>query len=149
MTRLVEESGCSMTGMPEDFGSSAMASFRRSCTRCRASMRSVPILKSSTTCESPVTDEERTYSTPGTPRSWSSMGIVMSSSTSMAVMPGPSVWISTLGGANSGKTSTGIFRSCWVPKTNSVAAMASTRKRNRRLEPMIQLNIDHPLPGRG
>lgn len=70
----------------------------------------------------------------------------MSSSTSMAVMPGPSVWISTLGGANSGNTSTGIFCSCWVPKTNSIAAMASTRKRNLRLEPMIQVNIDHSIP---
>ena len=71
----------------------------------------------------------------------------MSSSTSVEVMPGPSVWISTLGGANSGNTSTGILRSCWVPKTNSVAAMASTRKRNLRLEPMIQVNIHRSPPG--
>jgi len=69
MTRLVEDRGWSITGMPEDLGSSAIASFRRSCTRWRAAMRSVPILKSSTTCDSPVTDEERTYWTPGTPRS--------------------------------------------------------------------------------
>jgi hypothetical protein len=91
MTRLVDDSGCNITGMPEDLGNSAMASFRRSLTRWRASIRSEPILKSSTTCDSPVTDDERTYSTPGTPRIWPSIGIVMSSSTSLAVMPGPSV----------------------------------------------------------
>src|SRR5207245_6651455 len=47
----------------------------------------------------------------------------------------------TLGGANSGKTSTGILRSCPVPKTSSATAAANTRNLNFRLEPMIQVNI--------
>src|SRR4030065_491039 len=56
MTRLVDERGWSITGMPDDCGSSAIASFTRSCTRCRASISSVPILKRSTTCDSPNKD---------------------------------------------------------------------------------------------
>ena len=130
MTRLVDESGCSMTGMPADCGSSAMAILRRSCTRCRATRRSVPGLKSITTCDSAPPEEERMTSMPGTPRSESSMGMVISSSTSVEVMPGPSVWISIFGGANSGNTSTGILRSCCEPKATSAAAAATTRKRN-------------------
>ena len=144
MTRLVDDSGCSMTGMPDDCGSSAIASLRRSCTRWRASIRSVPILKSSTTWDRPTTDDERTYSTPGMPRSWSSIGIVISSSTSVDVMPGPSVWISTFGGANSGNTSIGIRCSCWVPNVSKAMAAANTRKRNFRLDPIIQRNISAP-----
>ena len=37
------------------------------------------------------------------------------------------------------------LRSCWPPKTSNAAAAASTRKRNFRLEPMIQVNITRPL----
>ena len=44
-------------------------------------MRSVPGLKSITICESPTTDEERITSIPGVPRSASSIGMVISSST--------------------------------------------------------------------
>src|SRR6266480_6805021 len=47
-------------------------------------------------------------------------------------------------GANS-KTSTGILRSCPVPKTSSATAAASTKSLNLRLEPMIQLNIQQIL----
>src|SRR5436189_4416434 len=49
MTRLVDESGCSMIGMPEDCGRSANAMLRGSCTRCRAHLRSVPGLERGTT----------------------------------------------------------------------------------------------------
>ena len=50
-----------------------------------------------------------------------SSGIVTSDSTSAADKPIAEVWISTRGGANSGKTSTGIVRSCCTPK-NIIAA---------------------------
>src|SRR5439155_404337 len=124
-------------------------SFTRSCTRCRASMRSVPILNRTVTCERARTDEERITSTFGMPLSASSMGIVIISSTSAAVIPGPSVWISTFGGANSGKTSTGILRSSWLPKTSKAAASANRRNRNLKLEPTTQRNINLPPdPGR-
>jgi len=151
MTRLVDDSGARIQGMPEDEGSSATAMLMRSCTRWRASMRSVPILNRSTICDSPSTEEERMTSTFGTPRSESSRTVVMRFSTSAAVMPTPSVWISTLGGANSGKTSTGMRRICCVPNTRSAPASARTRKRNLRLEPMIQRNINAlpAAPSRG
>ncbi len=149
MTRLVDDSGCRMIGMPADCGRLEIPSFTRSCTRCRASMRSVPILNRTVTCERARTDEERITSTFGMPLSASSMGIVIISSTSAAVIPGPSVWISTFGGANSGKTSTGILRSSWLPKTSKAAASANRRNRNLRLEPTAQRNINLPPdPGR-
>jgi hypothetical protein len=141
MTRLVEDSGCSMMGMPADCGRSAIASARRSWTSCRAFRTSVPILKISRIADRPVVDWERMTSRLGVPRSVSSIGAVMSSSTSIAVMPMPSVWISTSGGANSGNTSTGILRSSLAPKATMIAAAATMRKRNFKLEPMIQLNI--------
>ena len=60
ITRLVDDKGESITGMPDDCGNSAIASFRRSDRRCRASMRSVPILNMTVICDNPTTDEERT-----------------------------------------------------------------------------------------
>lgn len=77
---------------------------------------------------------------PGVPRRASSIGIVMSSSISADVMPFPSVCTSTLGGANSGKTSTGMRRSSSGPKTSSAAYAGRTRKRNLRLERTSQAN---------
>ena len=65
----------------------------------------------------------------------------MSSSTSAVVIPMPSVWISTRGGANSGKTSTGKSLTALEPTTTIATASAMMRKRNFRLAPMIQRNI--------
>ena len=74
--------------------------------------------------------------------------MVISSSTSAVVIPMPSVWISTSGGANSGKTSTGMSRRRLSPSANIAAATATTRKRNFRLDPMIQRNMSEtPLSG--
>ena len=95
----------------------------------------------------PVTDLERRISSSGVPLSSSSRGRVISSSTSDAVMPMPSVWISTKGGANSGKTSTGMERIRSMPKYISAAAMATTRKRNFKLDPTIQRIIAVNLSG--
>ena len=148
ITRLVEDSGCRISGSPAERGSSAMASLMRSCTRWRAVIRSVPGLKSITTCDRPTTEEERITSMPGMPRSASSIGIVISSSISELVMPRPSVCTSTLGGANSGNTSTGMRRSSSVPKAMSAVASASTRNRYFRLELMIQENTDSPSVSR-
>ncbi len=77
--------------------------------------------------ESPGTDLERRMSSPGVPRRWSSKGMVTKFSTSSADMPRAMVWISTLGGANSGKTSTSIVRSCWDPNTSNAAEAAINR----------------------
>ena len=68
-----------------------------------------------------------------------SSGTVMNSSTSAAESPSVGVWISTRGGANSGKTSTRASpRSSSAPKTISAAAASTTRCRNLRLDATIQ-----------
>src|SRR5207244_6759147 len=108
---------------------------------------SVPTLKMIRTADRPTTDLDRMISRSGVPRSCSSIGTVINSSTSFAVMPMPSVWISTMGGANSGKTSTGMERSRSAPKYIIAAAAAITRNRNFRLDPTIQRIIAVNLPG--
>ena len=62
-----------------------------------------------------------------------SIGVGDELSTSAAVRPRQAVWIWTRGGANSGNTSTGIFRSAPMPNSIIATATATTRKRNRRL----------------
>src|SRR5215213_4459453 len=94
-------------------------------------------------CERSITDLERISSSPGIPFSWFSSGVVISSSTCCEELPTAIVWISTIGGANSGKTSTSALRVSPMPKTMSAAAANSTNHRNRRLDPTIQ-RIRHP-----
>src|SRR5918995_4365461 len=94
-------------------------------------------------CERSMTDLERISSSPGSPFSWSSSGIVISSSTCSEELPTAMVWISTIGGANSGKTSTSALRVSPMPKTISAAAAKSTSHRNRKLNPTIQ-RISNP-----
>ena len=48
MTRLVDDSGCSMTGGAAQVGSVGVTAAMRSCTSCRALSRSVPGSKIST-----------------------------------------------------------------------------------------------------
>src|SRR6266550_7390533 len=86
----------------------------------------------------PVTDWERIALSHGTPASNSSVFRVTRLSTSGAERPSASVWISAIGGENSGKTSTGISRSRVTPKTISIAARPTTRNRNCKLVPTIQ-----------
>src|SRR5215207_1679114 len=143
MTRLVEESGGIIQGGLAQVGRLGDASDRRSCTNCRASYRSVSLLKMSWICERSITDLERISSSPGIPFSWSSSGMVISSSTCSEELPTATVWISTIGGANSGKTSRSALRVSPMPKTISAAAAKSTSHRNRKLDPTIQ-RIRHP-----
>src|SRR5918994_3397258 len=143
MTRLVEERGGIIQGGLAQVGRLGDASDRRSCTNCRASYRSVSLLKRSSICERSETDLERISSSPGTPFSWSSSGMVISSSTCSEELPTAMVWISTIGGANSGKTSTSALRVSPMPKTISAAAAKSTSHRNRKLDPTIQ-RISNP-----
>src|SRR3712207_2470894 len=99
-------------------------------------------------CERSITDLERISSSPGIPLSWSSSGIVISSSTCLEELPIAMVWISTIGGANSGKTSTSALRVSPMPKTISAAAAKTTSHRNRKLDPTIQ-RIRHPYLSMG
>ena len=58
----------------------------------------------------PIEECERIWAISGMPCSDTSSGWVTSNSMSRAEKPGASVWTCTCGGANSGKTSTGIAR---------------------------------------
>src|SRR6478672_13848136 len=138
MTRLVDDSGCSITGGAAHVGNDGVALAMRSETSWRALSRSAPGAKRSTIEDSCSTDLERISSSPSTPLRASSSGTVTSSSTSDAVRPMQMVWISTFGGANSGKTSTEAVLS-WTPPNAIIAtAMATTKARNFRLNPTIR-----------
>src|ERR671916_1008710 len=143
MTRAVEDSGGIMKGGLAQVGRVGAAAVRRSCTNCRDSYRSTSLLKMSWICERSATDLERISSSPGIPFSWSSSGTVISSSTCSEELPIAMVWISTCGGANSGKTSTSALRVSPIPKTISAAAAKRTSHRNRKLDPTIQ-RISNP-----
>ncbi len=136
--RLVADNGWIMNGGAAHVGSVGVISATRSATSCRACSRSVPGLKIISICESWMTDLERMMSSPSTPARACSSGTVTRFSTSSADRPMQMVWISTFGGANSGKTSTGIARTWDVPKIINPAAAARTRKRNRRLRAMTR-----------
>src|SRR5262245_34998127 len=66
------------------------------------------------------------------------MGVEMRLSTSAVERPGASVWISTSGGANSGKTSSGVERMARTPKIIRATASATTMTRKRREVETIQ-----------
>jgi hypothetical protein len=134
--RLAVDSGCSMTGGLETLGR-AYAMLRRSCTSCRASIRSVPGSKTRRTDESPGSDLELMVSSHAVLARISSRLTVTSSSTSVAESPRASAWISTMVGLNSGRTSTGASRSRETPKTISAAASTTTRERNCKLNASI------------
>jgi hypothetical protein len=81
------------------------------------------------TDDRPSTDFERRVARPGTPLTTVSIGTVTRLSTSSVDRPGASVWISTIGGANSGKTSSGMSCPARSPSRTSRAAMARTSTR--------------------
>ena len=97
-----------MTGGAAHVGNVGVATARRSETNWRARMRSAPGSKMSVIDDNCGADLERNMSSPSTPLRASSRGMVTWASTSVEVSPTASVWTSTRGGANSGKTSTGI-----------------------------------------
>ncbi len=72
------------------------------------------------------------------PFSCSSIGTVISCSTSLDELPSAMVWISTRGGANSGNTSTLVCWTCAAPNTIAAVAAKITSHRNSRLFPTIQ-----------
>ena len=127
-----------MTGGAAQVGNVGITVARRSCTNCRARRTSVPGLKRSSIDDKSGIDLERMMSSPSTPLNACSSGTVTRDSTSSAESPRHGVWISTRGGANSGKTSTGMLGSCAMPKNIIAAAIASTMNRNFRLVPTIQ-----------
>ena len=88
-------------------GSRDASTESRSCTTCRGAIRSVPSLRIRTTDDSPSTDFDRIVFSPVVPFSAFSSGTLTRLSTSSVDSPGASVWTSTSGGANSGKTSSG------------------------------------------
>src|SRR5579859_2141474 len=138
MMRLVADLGGMMVGGAAQFGRVGRTMANFSCTSSRARKTSVPSLKIIWISESWDTDWERITSRPATPFSACSSGVVTTCSTSAGDRPTHSVWISTVGGANSGNTSTGVLRTCEIPPKTRAAPMATTRKRNFRLDATIQ-----------
>src|SRR3990172_1765069 len=148
ITRLVADSGWIITGGAAQVGSVGVTVPTRSATSCRAFSWSVPGLKYSVMDDSRGTDFERIVSRFGSPWSACSRGTVTSSSVSLADSPRVMVWISTRGGANSGKTSTGESRSCRMPMAISAAAPATTRNRNLMLDPTSQRIMAGGVPSK-
>ena len=140
-TRLVVDRGCRMTGGRATTGSRGVSKATRSCTICRTRMASLPVSSTSTTCDSPSTDFERTVFTPGRPFRASSMGTVTSDSTSSVERPGASVCTSTSGGANSGNTSSGAFWTAREPTTRRTTDRATTTTRRRTEVEMSQVSM--------
>src|SRR5690349_3767165 len=124
--------------MPADVGRLGIAIATRSFTCWRASRLSVPRLKKSVIADRPGTVFERITSRFGVEFSACSIGIVMSCSTSSVDIPRPSVCTSTNGGANSGKTSTGMFCTRVAPRAIMPTARATTMNRKCRLDLTIQ-----------
>src|SRR5262245_42824670 len=90
---------------------------------------SVPSWKMISTTERPWTDLERSTSSRGMPLTAYSMGSVTSCSISLGDRPGASVWMTTCGGANSGKTSRRARRAALTPSSSNSTARASTTTR--------------------
>ena len=132
MTRLVEESGASITGGLATDGRCPASVVRRSWTSWRASIKSVPSRKITTTDDRPRTLLDRSVFSSLTPFSAFSTGTVTRLSTSAVDRPGASVWISTSGGANSGKTSRGVCVAVRTPTMRSRTARAAATTRRRR-----------------
>src|SRR5262245_378436 len=148
MNRAVAERGCSMTGGPTSLGITPIISDRRSWTCCLAVMASAPCLKIILTDERSVTDLERRMLRSGMPDIACSSGMVTSASTSVGASPRHGVWISTIGGANSGNTSTRMSRIWSAPMQISATASARTMNRYFRLQPTIRRNMVGDLLGR-
>ncbi len=129
MMRLVADSGGMIHGGLAQVGRVGATCATRSVISCRALSSSVPRLKMSRIDESCETDFDLSSSRPSTPWSCSSIGTVISSSTSVDELPSAMVWISTCGGANSGKTSTFALGICVTP--NTIIAVAAKRTSHR------------------
>ena len=138
MIRLVADSAGIIHGGLAQVGMFGDTCETRSCTSWRARVSSVPFSKMSRIDDSWATDFDRISASPGRPLSASSIGTVTSDSTSDVELPRAMVWISTCGGANSGKTST--FDSGILASENAmnVPARKMTIQRKWRLRETIQ-----------
>src|SRR5947209_15384697 len=145
MTRLVADTGWSMAGGLAMFGN-INDMVRRSCTNCRACMRLVPGSKIIRMDDRPGTDLECMDCSHDVTLRNSSTSRVTMPSTSAADNPRASVCTSTMGGSNSGKTSTGILRNSVTPKSMVSAAITTTRNRSLWLDSMIERIITGVLP---
>jgi len=104
-TRLAADVGGTIAGAWTPCGSCPARVASRSPTSWRACRIPVPSRKVAVTTESPWIDSDRIDSRLPTPFTAASIGRVTSASTSSGESPDASVWMTTWGGANSGKTS--------------------------------------------
>ena len=129
MIRLVADAAGIIHGGLAHVGMFGTTCATRSWTSWRAFVSSVPFSKMSRIEDSWETDLERSSFRPGMPCRTSSIGTVTSSSTSAEELPRAIVWISTCGGANSGKTSTFAPGIETAPKTMRPVATKMTSQR--------------------
>ncbi len=101
----VEEVSGVMAGAATPSGMRPDRAASRSLTRWRTRSTSLPDRKAAVITDRPWMEVERRVSSPGRPPTATSTGWVTSTSTCSESRPGASVWIVTIGGANSGKTS--------------------------------------------
>ncbi len=101
----VEEVSGVMAGAATPSGMRPASAARRSLTRWRIRSTSLPGRNAAVITDRPWIEVERKVSRPGRPPTATSTGCVTSTSTCSESRPGASVWIVTVGGANSGNTS--------------------------------------------
>ena len=135
-----------MTGGRATAGSRLASTVSRSWTSWRARIRSLPSAKIRTTDDRPSTDFERSVLSPWVPFKAFSSGTEIIASTSSVESPGASVWISTSGGANSGKTSSGARCAARMPTTIRTIDRAITRTRSFSEVETIQFIMTVAVP---
>ena len=126
MVRLVEERGGMIHGGLAQVGMFGSTSPTRSWTSWRARRSSVPFSNTSLIDDSWATDLDCRRARPGMPFSASSIGTVISDSTSDVELPSAIVWISTCGSENSGNASTLASGTSETPSARMPSAMNRT-----------------------
>ena len=101
----------------------------------------MPSSKTTTTCDSPNFEIERSFSSPGKPLIDCSMGNVICRSTSSGESDGAVVLICTITGVVSGKASMSMYCSDHAPAAITTATATRTTIRFRSEKSMIQFNM--------
>ena len=90
------------------------------------------------TTDRPGMDSDRSVASPGAPSTAFSIGLVTSCSTCWAVKPGASVWMSTVDGTKSGKTSSGALRIAHNPASSAIKVRVASVPAYRTHKPTSQ-----------
>ena len=147
IVRLVEESAGMIHGGLAQVGMFGSTSPTRSWTSCRARFSLVPFSNTSLIDDSCATDFDCSRARPGMPLRASSIGTVISDSTSDVELPSAIVWICTWGSENSGKASTLAPGTSDMPSAMIPSATNRTIQWYLRLRETIQrIMRSHRIP---